>query len=162
VPAPRSGIRGVVAALLAGAAVGLAGCGNSGGGDGASSASPAPPAPTASSTPAATGRVLRLGPGDNAETVRMAVGDRLVVLLSGGRLTGSWALASYPRDILASQLGSVPPGGFGFVARAPGSGSVELVRPLCGPASAQPCAAGGGIGPSSTAPVRWSVVVVVS
>jgi len=105
---------------------------------------------------------VRLGPDDDGETVRIAIGTRLVVLLSGGRLAGSWALASYPRDILAADLRSVPPGGFGFVARAPGSGAVELVRPLCAPASAQPCAAGGGIGPPSTAPVRWSVAVVVS
>ncbi|HVD29606.1 MAG TPA: hypothetical protein VNC79_14055, partial [Mycobacteriales bacterium] len=154
--------RRVVVALLAGAAVGsLAGCADSraGGLSSPTSAQTTPGSPPGSAAPAGT--VLRLGLDDDGKTVTMAVGDRMIVLLSGGRLAGSWAVASYPRGVLATDLRSVPLGAVGFVARAAGSGPVELVRPLCGPATDGPCSIGGGVGPQSTAAVRWSVTVVV-
>ena len=165
------GVRTVVLALLTAATgICLGACGDGSGtapGDGASpttaastTAAPTKPAPTA--TPPLTGTIVRLGPGDSGRTVTLAVGDRLVVTLSGGRLAGSWALASYPRDVLRVDLRSVPPGGVGFLAQAAGSGEVVLVRPLCGPVVDPPCPGGGsGVGPAPTAPTRWAVTVVV-
>ena len=91
----------------------------------------------------------------------MAVGDRLLVTLSGGRLAGSWALASYPGDALRADLRSVPLGGIAFVAQAAGSGQVVLVRLLCGPVVDPPCPGGSGVGPAPTASTRWAVTVVV-
>src|ERR687890_588346 len=43
-----------------------------------------------------TAAVVHLGPDDNGRTVTLAVGDRLQVILSGGRLSGDWAAASDP------------------------------------------------------------------
>ena len=40
-----------------------------------------------------TAAVVRLGPADNGTAVTLAVGDRLEVILSGGRLSGDWAMA---------------------------------------------------------------------
>jgi hypothetical protein len=108
------------------------------------------------------GAVVRLGPADNGTTVTLAVGDRLQVILSGGRLTGDWALASYPRPALAADAGAVPIGGVTLVARQAGSGQVVLVRVLCGPAVDPPsCPGGSGVGPGPTAPTRWTVTVTV-
>jgi hypothetical protein len=109
------------------------------------------------------GGVVRLGPADNGTTVTLAVGDRLQVILSGGRLTGTWALASFPRPALAPDAGDVPVGGVALVARQAGSGHVVLVRVLCGPAVDPPsCPGGSGIGPGETSPTRWAVTVTVS
>ena len=109
-----------------------------------------------------TAAVVRLGPPDNGTTVTLAVGDRLQVILSGGRLTGDWALASFPRPALAPETGTVPTGGVALVARAAGSGQVVLVRVLCGPAIDPPsCPGGSGVGPGPTAPTRWAVTVTV-
>lgn len=106
--------------------------------------------------------VVRLGPGDNGRTVTLAVGDRLQVILSGGRLTGDWALVSYPRPALAPDAGAVPFGGVALVAREAGSGQVVLVRVLCGPAVDPPgCSGGSGVGPGQTSPTRWAVTVTV-
>jgi len=80
-----------------------------------------------------TAAVVRLGPDDNGKTVTLAVGDRLQVILSGGRLTGDWALTSYPRPALVPDPGAMPVGGVALVAREVGSGQVVLVRVLCGP-----------------------------
>jgi hypothetical protein len=108
------------------------------------------------------GAVVRLGPDDNGMTVTLAVGDRLQVILSGGRLTGNWALASYPRPALAADVGAVPIGGVTLVARQAGSGQVVLVRVLCGPAVDPPsCPGGSGVGPGQTSPTRWAVTVTV-
>jgi hypothetical protein len=109
-----------------------------------------------------TAAVVRLGPDDNGRAVTLAVGDRLQVILSGGRLTGDWALASYPRPALALDAGDVPFGGVALVARQAGSGQVVLVRVLCGPAVDPPtCSGGSGVGPGQTAPTRWVVTVTV-
>jgi hypothetical protein len=106
--------------------------------------------------------VVRLGPADNGTTVTLAVGDRLQVILSGGRLTGNWALASFPRPALASDAGAAPFGGVALVAREAGSGQVVLVRVLCGPAVDPPsCPGGSGVGPGQTTPTRWAVTVTV-
>lgn len=164
------GMRTAMLALLTAATgICLGGCGDSSGtapGDGASpttvastTAAPTRPAPTA--PPPLTGTVLRLGPSDSGRTVTVAVGDRLLVTLSGGRLAGSWALASYPGDALRTDLRSVPLGGIAFVAQAAGSGQVVLVRLLCGPVVDPPCPGGSGVGPAPTAPTRWAVTVVV-
>jgi hypothetical protein len=106
--------------------------------------------------------VRTLGPADDGRTVTLAVGDRIQVILSGGRLTGDWALVSYPRPTLAPAPGSVPFGGVALVARAAGSGPVVLVRVLCGPAVDPPsCPGGSGVGPGRASPTRWSVTVTV-
>ena len=105
--------------------------------------------------------VVRLGPEDNGRTVTLAVGDRLQVILSGGRLTGDWALASYPRPALATDA-AAPFGGVALVAREAGSGQVVLVRVLCGPAVDPPgCSGGSGVGPGQISPTRWAVTVTV-
>jgi len=110
-----------------------------------------------------SGAVVRLGPGDNGRTVALAVGDRLQVILSGGRLTGDWALASYPRPALAPDPGAMPVGGVALLARAVGSGQVVLVRVLCGPAVDPPsCPGGSGVGPGQISPTRWTVTVIVA
>ena len=112
---------------------------------------------------AGTGAVVRLGPADTGTTVTLAVGDRLQVILSGGRLTGDWALASFPRPALAPDTGAVPVGGVVLVARQAGSGQVVLVRVLCGPAVDPPsCRGGSGVGPAPTSATRWAVTVTVS
>jgi hypothetical protein len=123
-------------------------------------------AATALCVPACSGAdaaaVVRLGPDDSGKTVVLAVGDRLQVILSGGRLTGGWALASYPRPTLAPGPGAVPVGGVGLVAREAGSGQVVLVRVLCGPPVDPPtCPGGSGVGPGQTSPTRWTVMVTV-
>ena len=106
--------------------------------------------------------VVRLGPDDSGKTVTLAVGDRLQVILSGGRLNGEWALASYPRPALAADSGAMPVGGVALVAREAGSGQVVLVRALCGPPVDPPsCPGGSGIGPGQTSPTRWTVTVTV-
>jgi hypothetical protein len=111
---------------------------------------------------APTGAILRLGPDDSGRTVTLAVGDRLRVTLTGGRLAGTWALASYPRPALALDTRAVPVGGAAFIARQAGSGQVVLVRPLCGPIVDPPsCSGGAGVGPAETAPTRWAVTVTV-
>jgi hypothetical protein len=112
---------------------------------------------------AGTGAVVRLGPADNGTTVTLAVGDRLQVILSGGRLNGNWALASFPRPALAPDTGAMPVGGVALVARRAGSGQVVLVRVLCGPAVDPPsCPGGSGVGPGPTSATRWAVTVTVS
>jgi hypothetical protein len=109
-----------------------------------------------------TATVVRLGPEGNGTAVTLAVGDRLQVVLSGGRLTGDWALASYPRPALAPDPGPVPVGGVALVAREAGSGPVVLVRVLCGPPVDPPgCPGGSGVGPGQTGPTRWTVTVTV-
>jgi hypothetical protein len=109
-----------------------------------------------------TAAVVRLGPDDNGKAVTLAVGDRLQVILSGGRLTGDWALASFPRPALAADPGAAPFGGVALVARQAGSGQVVLVRVLCGPAVDPPgCSGGSGVGPGQTSPTRWTVTVTV-
>jgi hypothetical protein len=109
-----------------------------------------------------TAALVRLGPDDNGTAVTLAVGDRLQVILSGGRLTGNWALASFPRPALAADPGAAPVGGVALVARAAGSGQVVLVRVLCGPAVDLPsCPGGSGVGPGPTTPTRWAVTVTV-
>jgi hypothetical protein len=109
-----------------------------------------------------TAAVVRLGPADNGTAVTLAVGDRLEVILSGGRLSGDWALASFPRPALAPDAGAVPVGGVALVAHAAGSGQVVLVRVLCGPAADPPsCPGGSGVGPAPTGPTRWAVMVTV-
>jgi hypothetical protein len=109
-----------------------------------------------------TGAVVRLGPDDSGKSVTLAVGDRLQVVLSGGRLTGDWALASYPRPLLAPAPGAIPVGGVALVAREAGSGQVVLVRVLCGPPVDPPsCAGGSGVGPGQTSLTRWTVTVTV-
>jgi hypothetical protein len=106
--------------------------------------------------------VLTLGPPDNGRAVTLAVGDRMQVILSGGRLTGDWALVSYPRPALAPDPGAAPVGGVALVAREAGSGQVVLVRVLCGPAIDPPsCPGGSGVGPGRTVPTRWAVTVTV-
>ena len=111
---------------------------------------------------AGSAAVVRLGPDDNGSTVTLAVGDRLQVILSGGRLTGDWALTSYPRPALAADPGADPFGGVALVAREAGSGQVVLVRVLCGPAVDPPaCSGGSGVGPGRTSPTRWAVTVTV-
>jgi hypothetical protein len=106
--------------------------------------------------------VVRLGPDDNGKTVALAVGDRLQVVLSGGRLNGDWSLASYPHPALAPDAGAMPVGGVALVAREAGSGQVVLVRVLCGPAIDPPsCPGGSGVGPGPTSPTRWTVTVTV-
>jgi hypothetical protein len=106
--------------------------------------------------------VVRLGPADSGRTVTVAVGDRMQVILSGGRLTGDWALASFPRPALAQDAGGAPFGGVALVARQPGSGQVVLVRVLCGPAVDPPsCPGSSGVGPGQTSPTRWAVTVTV-
>ena len=111
-------------------------------------------------TAADTAAVVRLGLADNGKTVTLAVGDRLQVILSGGRLTGDWALASYPRPALAADAGAAPFGGVALVAREAGSGQVVLVRVLCGPPVDPPgCSGGSGVGPGQTSPTRWAVTV---
>lgn len=110
---------------------------------------------------AGSAAVVRLGPDDNGSTVTLAVGDRLQVILSGGRLTGDWTLASYPRPALATAA-AAPFGGVALVAREAGSGQVVLVRVLCGPAVDPPaCSGGSGVGPGRTSPTRWAVTVTV-
>jgi hypothetical protein len=109
-----------------------------------------------------TAAVVRLGPADNGKAVTLAVGDRLQVILSGGRLTGDWALASFPRPALASEAGAVPFGGVELVAREAGAGQVVLVRVLCGPAVDPPgCSGGSGVGPGQTSSTRWVATVTV-
>jgi hypothetical protein len=109
-----------------------------------------------------TAAVVRLGPDDNGTTVTLAVGDRLEVILSGGRLNGGWALASFPRPALAPAAGAAPVGGVALVARAAGSGQVVLVQVLCGPAVDPPsCPGGSGVGPGPTSPTRWAATVTV-
>jgi hypothetical protein len=109
-----------------------------------------------------TAAVVRLGPADNGKAVTLVVGDRLQVILSGGRLTGDWALVSFPRPALASDAGGAPFGGVALVAREAGSGQVVLVRVLCGPAVDPPgCSGGSGVGPGQTSPTRWTVTVTV-
>jgi hypothetical protein len=111
---------------------------------------------------AGTAGVVRLGPGDTGRTVTLAVGDRLQVILSGGRLAGGWALVSYPRPALAPAPGPMPIGGVALVGREAGSGQVVLVRVLCGPPVDPPsCTGGSGVGPGQTAPTRWTVTVTV-
>jgi hypothetical protein len=106
--------------------------------------------------------VVRLGPDDNGKTVTLAVGGRLQVVLSGGRLTGDWSLVSYPRPALAPDPGTTPVGGVGLLAREAGSGQVVLVRVLCAPPIDPPsCPGGSGIGPGPTAPIRWTVTITV-
>jgi len=83
-----------------------------------------------------TAAVVRLGLDDNGKTVTLAVGDRLQVILSGGRLTGDWALASYPRPVLAPDPAAMPVGGVALLAREAGSGQVVLVRVLSDHATA--------------------------
>ena len=105
---------------------------------------------------------LTLGPDDNGRSVTLAVGDRMQVILSGGRLNGGWALVSYPRPTLAPAAGAVPVGGVALVAREAGSGQVVLVRVLCGPAVDPPtCPGGDGVGPAPTGPTRWAITVTV-
>ncbi len=106
--------------------------------------------------------IKRLGPDDNGTTVTLAVGDRLQVVLSGGRLNGGWALASYPRPALVPDPAAMPVGGVSLVAREAGSGQVVLVRALCGPPVDPPgCSGGSGVGSGRTAPTRWTVTVSV-
>jgi hypothetical protein len=109
-----------------------------------------------------TGAVVRLGPDDNGKIVTLAVGDRLQVILSGGRLTGDWALTSYPRPVLAPDPAAMPVGGVALLAREAGSGRVVLVRVLCTPPVDPPsCPGGSGVGPAPTSPTRWTVTVTV-
>jgi hypothetical protein len=109
-----------------------------------------------------TAAVVRLGPDDNGTTVTLAVGDRLQAILSGGRLNGGWALASYPRPALVPDPGAMPVGGVALVAHEAGSGQVVLVRVLCGPPVDPPnCPGGSGVGPGQTSPTRWTVTVRV-
>ena len=109
-----------------------------------------------------TAAVVRLGPADNGSTVTLAVGDRLQVILSGGRLTGDWELVSFPRPALAPEDGAAPVGGVALIARQAGSGQVVLVRVLCGPAVDPPgCSGGSGVGPGQTSPTRWAVTVTI-
>lgn len=109
-----------------------------------------------------TGAVVRLGPDDNGKTVILAVGDGLQVILSGGRLTGDWSLASYPRPALVPAPGGMPVGGVAFVAREVGSGQVVLVKVLCAPPVDPPsCSGGSGVGPGQTSPTRWTVTVTI-
>ena len=109
-----------------------------------------------------TAAVVRLGLDDNGKTVTLAVGDRLQVILSGGRLTGDWALASYPRPVLAPDPAAMPVGGVALLAREAGSGPVVLVRVLCAPPVDPPsCPGGSGVGPGPTAPTRWTITVAV-
>ena len=141
----------VLLSLVAATGTWLAACG---GGSGP------PPGGGTSATAAAT--IVRLGPDDSGRTVTLAVGDRLLVALSGGRLNGSWAVTSYPRPVLTVDEPSASFGGVALVAREAGSGQVVLVRVLCGPVvDPPPCAGGSGVGPASTAPTRWTVTVVV-
>ena len=109
-----------------------------------------------------TAAVVRLGLDDNGKSVTLAAGDRLQVILSGGRLNGGWALVSYPRPALALDNGGMPVGGVALVAREAGSGQVVLVRVICGPPVDPPsCPGGSGVGPGQTAPTRWAVTVTV-
>lgn len=109
-----------------------------------------------------TAAVVRLGPDDNGKIVTLAVGDRLQVILSGGRLTGDWALTSYPRLVLVPDPAAMPVGGVALVAREAGSGHVVLVRVLCAPAVDPPsCSGGSGVGPAPTSPTRWTVTITV-
>jgi hypothetical protein len=106
--------------------------------------------------------VVRLGPDDSGKTVTLAVGDRLQVILSGGRLNGGWSLVSYPRPALVPDPDAMPVGGVALVAREAGSGQVVLVRVLCGPAVDPPsCPGGSGVGPGPTSPTRWTATVTV-
>jgi hypothetical protein len=157
----------VLISLAAATALYVAACGDgsdtpAGEGPSATVTTSTGPASAGRTAPAPTGVVLRLGPDDNGKTVTLAVGDRLQVILSGGRLTGSWALASEPRSVLAPDSRAVPLGGVAFVAREAGSGQVVLVRVLCGPVVDPPgCPGGSGVGPGETAPTRWAITVVV-
>jgi hypothetical protein len=109
-----------------------------------------------------TTAVVRLGPADNGSSATLAVGDRLQVILSGGRLNGNWALTSYPRPALAADPGANPVGGVALVARQAGSGQVVLVKVLCGPPVDPPsCPGNSGIGSGQTAPTRWVVTITV-
>jgi hypothetical protein len=146
-------------ALAVAAAVGLAACSGSGTTAGPGTSPTA--ASTGSAAPRPTGTVVRLGPGDDGRTVPLAVGDRLQVILSGGRLNSSWALVSYPRPTLATDPQAPPYGGISLVVQAAGAGRVVLVRVLCGPVVDPPCAGGSGVGPAPTGPTRWAVTVVV-
>jgi hypothetical protein len=78
------------------------------------------------------GSAHRLGLRDAGATVRMAVGDRLVVELSNNRPAARWTVADHPRDVLVSDLDSAAVGGFTFLARGPGTGALVFTRASCG------------------------------
>lgn len=112
--------------------------------------------PSGSPLPRASGSVHRLGLRDHGVTVRMAVGDRLVLELSNNRLAARWAVADYPRDALVSDLKASPVSGFAFLARGPGSGPLVLTRASCGVAGTEPCPSNARV-----AATTWTVTVTV-
>lgn len=117
-----------------------------------------------------------VGPTDMGRTIRLEVGDRLVVDLGapGGIVPVEWNLVLYPKEALRLTARDSDHQRFEFLAAASGTGQVVLAGrvgcdvPLAGSMSGPRCpllGAGGSEGPGSSAagpgiPVRRFAITV--
>jgi hypothetical protein len=87
------------------------------------------PAPQNAPAPAAHERSpIVLGPKDAGHTLKIARGDRLMVVTGPRSKNFYWTLASYPRALLALRASDVPRGRYELAAVGQGKGTIVLRR----------------------------------
>jgi hypothetical protein len=114
------------------------------------------------STPPAT---VTVGPGDNGRTVDLTVGDRLIVELptavQPSRFPSAWTLGSLPPKVLKRVQGDSSATRVVFVAQAPGTVRLLLVkRQGCSPPLRCPLASPSGPSKQVRPPLPPVVVTI--
>jgi hypothetical protein len=118
-------------------------------------------AATTLTTPA----TVTVGPGDDGRTVDLTVGDRLIVELptatQPSRFPSAWTLGSLPPKVLKRVQGDSSATRVVFVAQAPGTVRLFLVRRQdCGPPLRCPLASPSGPSTKVRPPLPPAVVTI--